>query len=128
MGTLYYCTAGPVIALFALNQRRIIMFAASIAWIVLVLGLIIPARPSFIRNVLNVALFQGFVLFIHYMQEMGSRRMYTLRAELKVSSSSRWFGRSLLTLRPPLYLIRFNSVPSKKLRSTKGRQWIAREG
>jgi osomolarity two-component system, sensor histidine kinase SLN1 len=85
MATLFYCTAGPVIALFALNQRRLIMFFASLAWIFLVIGLIVPARPSFMRNVVNVALFQGFVLFIHYMQEMGSRRMYTLRAELKVS-------------------------------------------
>lgn len=134
LGTLYYTTSGPVIALFALNQRRIIMFAACIAWIILVVGCILPVRPSFIRNVLNVALFQGFVLFIHYMQEMGSRRMYTLRAELKVSS--RWSlrrenpRRAVLTVLtpalPPMY--RSSSGPSKRRKSMKERRWIRSAG
>lgn len=35
------------------------------------------------RTVINVLVFHGFIMFTHYMREMGDRRMYTMRAELK---------------------------------------------
>lgn len=109
LGTLYAPTAGPVIALFALNQRRIFTLLYLVCWIGLIGGLILPSRVKFIRNgewddrsrsspsaelipdsralllaVINVFIFQIFVTYVHYNLEMGSRRMYTLRAELKV--------------------------------------------
>ena len=50
LGTMYAPTAGPVIALFALNQRRIIIFIYLVCWIALIGGLILPTRVKFIRN------------------------------------------------------------------------------
>lgn len=38
---------------------------------------------------INVLLFHGFILFAHYVREMGDRRMYTMRAELRVQYKAR---------------------------------------
>jgi len=84
MGTLYYASALPVIGLFALGQKRSCMVLAALAWLVLVAATILPVRPSFVRNVLNVLVFQGFLVYTHYAKELADRRMYTMRAELKV--------------------------------------------
>ncbi|GAA5968789.1 hypothetical protein JCM11641_000734 [Rhodosporidiobolus odoratus] len=85
MATLYYVVAGPTVALFALGAKRIFVLTYSLSWLILVSVTILPRRPSFARNVVNVVLFQGFIIFIHYMREMADRRMYTMRSELKIS-------------------------------------------
>ncbi|BGP39590.1 hypothetical protein JCM10450v2_003558 [Rhodotorula kratochvilovae] len=85
MATLYYVTALPTVALFALGQKRIYAVFYDIGWLVIESVLILPRRRNFVRNVVNVLLFQGFILFLHYMREMADRRMYTMRAELKIS-------------------------------------------
>ncbi|GAA6047025.1 hypothetical protein JCM3770_004158 [Rhodotorula araucariae] len=85
MATLYYVTALPTVALFALGQKRIYAVFYDIGWLVVESVLILPQRRNFVRNVVNVLLFQGFILFLHYMREMADRRMYTMRAELKIS-------------------------------------------
>lgn len=33
----------------------------------------------------TVIIFLGFIIFLHYLREMNDRRVYTMRAELKVS-------------------------------------------
>ncbi|GAA5837911.1 hypothetical protein JCM9279_004065 [Rhodotorula babjevae] len=85
MATLYYVSALPVVALFAMGQKRIWAVAYDIVWLVIVSVLILPIRTPYVRNVVNILLFQGFILFLHYMREMADRRMYTMRAELKIS-------------------------------------------
>lgn len=44
-----------------------------------------PTDPRSVPLSPTVLLFQGFILFLHYMREMADRRMYTMRAELKIS-------------------------------------------
>ncbi|BGP07684.1 hypothetical protein JCM10049v2_003524 [Rhodotorula toruloides] len=85
MATLYYVTALPTVALFALGQKRICAIIFDLAWLIFVSSTILPRRASWARNVVNVLLFQGFILFLHYLREMGERRVYTMRAELKIS-------------------------------------------
>ncbi|GAA5890425.1 hypothetical protein JCM5296_005044 [Sporobolomyces johnsonii] len=82
--TMYYAVSGPTVALFALGQKRILTVIYTIAWLVLLSITVLPIRPSFVRNVLNALLFLGFIIFTHYLREMADRRMYTMRAELKV--------------------------------------------
>ncbi|GAA5965270.1 hypothetical protein JCM21900_006071 [Sporobolomyces salmonicolor] len=84
MATIYYAASGPTVALFALGQRRLLTVVYTISWLILLSLTILPARPSFVRNVLNALLFLGFIIFTHYLREMADRRMYTMRAELKV--------------------------------------------
>ncbi|KAK4051135.1 hypothetical protein OIV83_002957 [Microbotryomycetes sp. JL201] len=84
MGTLYYATGVPVIGLFACYLRRFPALCIIIAWLACVGGLIVPDRIGFLRNVVNVLLFHAFFLWSHYMREMADRRMYTMRAELKI--------------------------------------------
>lgn len=83
ISTLYSVSALPVVGLFALNQTRLWTVFGIVVWVSLVAGLILSDHVSFIRNMLNVMLFQGFILFAHYRRELADRRMYTLRAELK---------------------------------------------
>ncbi|KAL8283844.1 hypothetical protein RQP46_005276 [Phenoliferia psychrophenolica] len=82
--TLYYATALPVISLFALGQTRAVAAFAGAFWFIMVGILILPVRIAFIRNALNVLIFQSFVIYLHYRRDLADRRMYTMRAELKV--------------------------------------------
>ncbi|GAA5830774.1 hypothetical protein JCM11251_001070 [Rhodosporidiobolus azoricus] len=85
MATLFYVAAAPVVALFAMGLKRILALVYFLSWLVLVAIVILPDRPSYIRNVVNLLIFDAFILFFHYMREMADRRMYTMRAELKIS-------------------------------------------
>ncbi|GAA6001123.1 uncharacterized protein JCM10292_006385 [Rhodotorula paludigena] len=85
MATFYYVTALPTVALFAMGQKRLFAVIFDVIWLVIVAVLILPDRPAYVRNVVNILLFQGFILFLHYLREMADRRMYTMRAELKIS-------------------------------------------
>ncbi|CEQ40329.1 SPOSA6832_01943, partial [Sporobolomyces salmonicolor] len=84
LSTIYYAVSGPTVALFALGQRRLLTVVYTISWLILLSLTVLPTRPSFVRNVLNALLFLGFIIFTHYLREMADRRMYTMRAELKV--------------------------------------------
>ncbi|KAK4056812.1 hypothetical protein OIO90_002061 [Microbotryomycetes sp. JL221] len=82
--TLYFATGTPVIGLFACYLRRFPALVIVLTWIVCVAGLILPDRKGYARNLVNVILFHGFFIWSHYMREMADRRMYTMRAELKI--------------------------------------------
>ncbi|SGZ17181.1 BQ5605_C020g09101 [Microbotryum silenes-dioicae] len=84
LGTMYYPSCQIVIGLFALGQKRLYALIGALSWVVVVGATLLPHRVTFIRNVVNLLLFQGFVLYLHYMRELSDRRMYTLRAELKI--------------------------------------------
>ncbi|GAA5885713.1 hypothetical protein JCM6882_007538 [Rhodosporidiobolus microsporus] len=85
MATFFYVTVGPVVALFAMGLKRILALLYFVTWIILVGIVILPDRPSWVRNVVNLIVFDAFILFLHYLREMADRRMYTMRAELKIS-------------------------------------------
>jgi len=81
---MYYAISGPTIALFAMNLRRILATLFSITWLITVSVTILPVRHAWARNVVIAILFHGFIIFIHYMAECSERRLFTMRAELKV--------------------------------------------
>ncbi|GAA6025225.1 hypothetical protein JCM11491_004645 [Sporobolomyces phaffii] len=84
MSTMYYAISGPTIALFALNMKRILAAFFSVTWLITVGITILPDRHAWARNVVIVILFHAFIIFIHYMAECSERRLFTMRAELKV--------------------------------------------
>ncbi|GAA6063145.1 hypothetical protein JCM10212_001193 [Sporobolomyces blumeae] len=84
MSTMYYAISGPTIALFAMNMHRILATLFSVSWLITVSITILPQRGAWARNVVLVILFHGFIIFIHYMAECSERRLFTMRAELKV--------------------------------------------
>ncbi|GAA5904332.1 uncharacterized protein JCM6883_006452 [Sporobolomyces salmoneus] len=84
MSSMYYAISGPTIALFAMNMKRILAFLFSATWLITVSITILPIRHAWARNVVLVILFHAFLMSIHYMAEMAERRLFTLRAELKV--------------------------------------------
>jgi len=81
---MYYAISGPTIALFAMNMKRILATLFSITWLITVSITILPYRGAWARNVVIVILFHAFLIFIHYMAECSERRLFTMRAELKV--------------------------------------------
>lgn len=82
--TLYYASALPVVGLFALGLSRTFASIGAVLWILLVGGAILPIRVAYIRNVINIVMFQSFVIYTHYRRDLADRRMYTMRSELKV--------------------------------------------
>ncbi|GAA5990830.1 hypothetical protein JCM10908_000037 [Rhodotorula pacifica] len=83
--TLFYAAAMPTIALFALGQKRIYTVVYALSWIALMAATVVTDRPRYIRNLITVIIFLCFIIFLHYLREMNDRRVYTMRAELKVS-------------------------------------------
>ncbi|KAH8077880.1 hypothetical protein BXZ70DRAFT_1002843 [Cristinia sonorae] len=84
LATFYYTTALQTIAIFGLSLQRFPAMCGALIFFGLACGLIVPARTTFIRNVVNFVCFQAFLLYIHYMRETAERRLYTLRDQLKV--------------------------------------------
>ncbi|KDQ09786.1 hypothetical protein BOTBODRAFT_178696 [Botryobasidium botryosum FD-172 SS1] len=84
LGTFYYASALPAIGLFGLRQSRFSALCASVTFMALMIGLIIPNRRSWIRLLFNMLAYHVFLAYVHYMREMGERRLYTLRDQLKV--------------------------------------------
>lgn len=83
--TLFYAAAMPTVALFALGQKRIYTVVFALSWIALMGATVVDDRPRYVRNLIIVIIFLGFIIFLHYLREMNDRRVYTMRAELKVS-------------------------------------------
>ncbi|EIN11065.1 hypothetical protein PUNSTDRAFT_125617 [Punctularia strigosozonata HHB-11173 SS5] len=84
IGTFYYTTAIPTIALFGLKLNRFPMMLGAVAFFGVSSALVLPFKTTWYRNLLNFALFHVFLLYVHYMRENAERRLYTLRDQLKV--------------------------------------------
>ncbi|KDQ11343.1 hypothetical protein BOTBODRAFT_35428 [Botryobasidium botryosum FD-172 SS1] len=84
LGLLYYATSLPAIGLFALKMNRFHALFGGFIFVCLICGLIVPQKPSWLRNVVNVVVFHPFLAYVNYMREVGERRLYTLRDQLKV--------------------------------------------
>lgn len=83
--TLFFAGAAPCVALFALGMKRIMAVVFALSWVALMGATVINDRPRYVRNAIIVIIFLGFLIFLHYLREMNDRRVYTMRAELKVS-------------------------------------------
>ncbi|KAL5531605.1 hypothetical protein ACEPAG_4482 [Sanghuangporus baumii] len=83
--SLFYYTSGlQTIALFGLKLNRFPAMLGAIVFLVMSASMVIPFRISWIRNDLNFLIFQAFLLYIHYMKEVGERRLFLLRDQLKM--------------------------------------------
>lgn len=84
LGLLYYASALPAISLFALGQQRLFVLFPAIGVVVVMSVWIVPFRHTWARSVLNVFVFQMFLLWLHYLRENADRRLYSLREQLKI--------------------------------------------
>ncbi|EIN05969.1 hypothetical protein PUNSTDRAFT_145366 [Punctularia strigosozonata HHB-11173 SS5] len=84
LATFYYTSALQTIALFGLKMNRLPALCGALFVCVSMCALIVPDRIGWIRNVINFVVFQGFLLYVHYMREVSERRMYNLRDQLKI--------------------------------------------
>ncbi|EPQ54871.1 hypothetical protein GLOTRDRAFT_111444 [Gloeophyllum trabeum ATCC 11539] len=84
VGTFYYASGLPTIALFGLKQDRLPALIGAIIFFVISNALIEPLHRSWERNLLNFIVFYGFLLYVHFMRENAERRLYTLRDQLKI--------------------------------------------
>ncbi|KAL5536973.1 hypothetical protein ACEPAF_796 [Sanghuangporus sanghuang] len=83
--SLFYYTSGlQTIALFGLKLNRFPAMLGAIVFLVMSASMVIPFRIGWIRNDLNFLIFQAFLLYIHYMKEVGERRLFLLRDQLKM--------------------------------------------
>ncbi|GAA5881270.1 hypothetical protein JCM3774_002872 [Rhodotorula dairenensis] len=83
--TLFYASAMPVVALFALGQHRLFMLLFMASWVALLGATILRQHQPYIHIMMNELIFLGFITFLHYLREATDRRMYAMRAELKAA-------------------------------------------
>ncbi|KAG8781980.1 hypothetical protein FRC16_002746, partial [Serendipita sp. 398] len=83
LGTFFYCTGLPCLALFALGLHR---FPAALvsAITVIVMGVcVVPHRQAWARLVSNLILFHGFIIYIHWAREMSDRDRFVMSRQIK---------------------------------------------
>ncbi|KZT19596.1 hypothetical protein NEOLEDRAFT_1158991 [Neolentinus lepideus HHB14362 ss-1] len=85
IGTFYYASGLPTIALFGLKQDRLPALLGALVFLIVSEAMIVPLHTVYERNLLNFMVFYGFLLYVHFMRENAERRLYTLRDQLKVS-------------------------------------------
>ncbi|KAG8745674.1 hypothetical protein FRC10_007371 [Ceratobasidium sp. 414] len=83
IGLFYYSAGFPVLALFGMHQHRFPALVGAVCFAVLMGGLVLPWRTSWVRNFINFVVFQAFVLYLHFMYESAERRLHKLRDQLK---------------------------------------------
>lgn len=74
----------PILGLFALGHKRLYYFLGTIGYLILVAVLILPDKPKYIRNLINILLLLWLFLILAYMREKIDRRISTLRDQLKI--------------------------------------------
>ncbi|KAJ6488090.1 hypothetical protein DFH09DRAFT_1209930 [Mycena vulgaris] len=80
----YYPTALQVIGLFCLKLQRLPAAIGSLTFFVITCVTIVPIRQTFVRTMINFFLFNAFIIYAHYMNEISQRRLHTLRNQLKI--------------------------------------------
>ncbi|KAI0058853.1 hypothetical protein BV25DRAFT_1918961 [Artomyces pyxidatus] len=84
LSMFYYACGLPTIAMFGLKMKRLPAAISAWVWAAIAIGLILPNHTTWIRNILNFLVFQGFLIYVHFMLETSERRLYTLRDRLKI--------------------------------------------
>ncbi|KDQ49238.1 hypothetical protein JAAARDRAFT_43030 [Jaapia argillacea MUCL 33604] len=84
IGTFYYTSGLPTIAMFGLKLDRFPSMVAALIFLILSCVLVVPEHAIFSRDILDFIVYQCFLLYVHYMRENAERRLYTLRDQLKV--------------------------------------------
>ncbi|CAA7265140.1 unnamed protein product [Cyclocybe aegerita] len=84
LSTFYYTTALQTIALFGLKLNRFPAAIGSLAFFLFASISVIPVRRTWARSMINLFIFQSFLIYVHYMRESSERRLYRLRDQLKI--------------------------------------------
>ncbi|KAJ7716136.1 hypothetical protein B0H16DRAFT_461099 [Mycena metata] len=84
LGVFYYITALQVVGLFGLKMGRLPAAVGALVFFILTCATIVPHHTVFVRTMINSFLFNAFIIYAHYMQEMSDRRLYSLRNQLKI--------------------------------------------
>ncbi|KAJ7180836.1 hypothetical protein C8R46DRAFT_940771 [Mycena filopes] len=84
IGVFYYITALQVVGLFGLKMGRFPAAVGALVFFIFTCVTIVPNHKTFVRTMLNSFLFNAFIIYAHYMQEMSDRRLYSLRNQLKI--------------------------------------------
>ncbi|KAJ7491943.1 hypothetical protein FB451DRAFT_1216444 [Mycena latifolia] len=84
IGMFYYTTALQVVGLFGLKLQRLPAAIGSLAFFILTCITIVPLHTAFVRTMINFFLFNAFIIYAHYMNEISARRLHTLRNQLKI--------------------------------------------
>jgi len=84
LGLFYYTSALQTISLFGLQMNRFTGMVGALCFLGLSSGFILPIHPVWSRNMVNFAVFQSLLIYMHYMRETSERRLFTLRDQLKV--------------------------------------------
>ena len=78
-----FATGLPVVALFGMHQHRFPAFVGAVCFAAIMGGLVLPWRTSWAHNLINFVIYQGFILYLHFMYETAERRLHKLRDQLK---------------------------------------------
>ncbi|KAK7056490.1 hypothetical protein VNI00_003046 [Paramarasmius palmivorus] len=84
IGVLYYTTAPPTIGMFALKMNRLTAFIGAASFFAVSCSLMIPDRDTWIRTMINFAVYHGVLLYVHNIIEKNERRMFSLRVQVKM--------------------------------------------
>lgn len=84
VGLFFYLVAMPTMALFALQQSRLLHLAGTLAGFLSISIAILPLKRLWLRHLFNFLAFQIFVLYISYAREKSDRKIFNLRDQLKV--------------------------------------------
>ncbi|TPX55317.1 hypothetical protein PhCBS80983_g05410 [Powellomyces hirtus] len=80
---LYYAAVLPIIALFALNQKRSWAALSAVIYIVVWCVTILPDRVFTVRTLVIYFTFEVFLNYMNYHQERLDRKIFLMRDELK---------------------------------------------
>lgn len=84
VGLFFYLVAMPTMALFALQQSRLLHLIGTMSSFIFISIVIVPLRHLWIRHLFNFFAFQLFILYISYAREKTDRKIFNLRDQLKV--------------------------------------------
>lgn len=83
LGIFFYATGFPCLALFALGQKRFPAALAASATIIVMGACVVPYRESWVRLVVNMILFNGFIIYVHWAREMSDRDRFIMSRQIK---------------------------------------------
>ncbi|KAJ7583568.1 hypothetical protein C8J56DRAFT_954366 [Mycena floridula] len=78
----YFSTGLPALMMFIVS-KRLYNFIAQFVFLALLLGLLVPDKHTYLRNVVLFALFAVFIQGLHYVVDQDRRRMFLLATQLK---------------------------------------------
>ncbi|KAL1739177.1 hypothetical protein HDZ31DRAFT_25415, partial [Schizophyllum fasciatum] len=84
LATYYYTAALQAVALYGANLKRLPGVLGAVVFLIFSLGLILPDRASYIRNLINFIIYEAVLIYMHYQRERSARKLFITTLQLKV--------------------------------------------